>query len=199
MGRALKKRVIISIVVGLLCFCGVVFGVTYFLRNFLPITVLGKRYNYKDLQSKVTEDLEENNPVFDMPELNQFVTYNVNIENLLKAGLFTRINYAISGKDNSVDYDVTFNKDGIKEYLEQYNTTATDSVSANIVKSDTYSLVPEKLGTKIDIDELLNALDSSTVSIKVNAYLLRPETTKDDLMRLRDLKIGVVYILMVLR
>lgn len=181
MGKSLKKRVIIGLVIGLLCICGVVFGVTYFLRNSLPITVLGKRYNYKDLQSKVTEDLEENSPVFDMTELNQFVTYNVNIENLLKAGLFTRISYAMSSKDNSVDYDVIFNKDGIRDYLEQYNTTATDPVSANIVKSDTYSLVPEELGTKIDVNELLNALDNSTVSIKVNDYLLKPETTKEDL------------------
>lgn len=181
MGKSLKKRVVISLVVGLFCICGVALGTIYFLRDSLPVTVLGKEYNYKDLQIDVVKDLEENNPVFDMKELNQFVTYNVDVENLLKTSLFTRIDYALTGKDNSLIYDVTFDKDGIRDFLEQYNATATDPVSASIVKYDTYNLIPEELGTKIDTTALLDALNSDTVSIAVNDYLLKPDITKDDL------------------
>lgn len=181
MGKILKKRVVIGLVVGVVGLSGVALGTTYFLRDSLPVTVLGKEYNYKDLQADVIKDLQENNPVFDMKDLNQFVTYNVDVEDLLKSGLFTRIGYALSNEDNSVIYDVTFDKEAIRDYLLEYNATATDPVSASIVKYDTYNLVPEELGTKIDIDALLDALTDDTISIKVDDYLLKPTITKDDL------------------
>lgn len=181
MGKELKKRVVIGLVVGIVGLSGVALGTTYFLRDYLPVTVLGKEYNYKDLCNEVTVDLEENNSVFDMPELNQFVTYNVDVENLLKAGLFTRIDLALSGKDNSLVYEVKFDKDGLRSYLENYNITATDPVDASIEKSDTFSLVSEEEGNKIDINAFLNALTSDTISITVSDYFIKPHVTKEDL------------------
>lgn len=181
----MKKQAVISLVIGLVSvvvsISGVALGATYLFRDSLPVVVLGKEYNYKDLKSEVLKDLKKNNPVFDMNELNNFVTYNVDIDNLLKTNLFTRLDYALTAKDNSLIYDVSFDKDGLRDYLTEYNITATDPVNASIVKYDTYNLIPEESGTKIDIDALLDALNSNTTSIKIKDYLVKPDVTKDDL------------------
>ena len=181
----MKKQAVISLVIGLVSvvvsISGVALGATYLFRDSLPVVVLGKEYNYKDLKSEVLKDLKKNNPVFDMNELNNFVTYNVDIDNLLKTNLFTRLDYALTAKDNSLVYDIDFDKDGLRDYLTEYNTTATDPVNASIVKADTYSLVPEELGTKIDTDALLDSLNSNTTSVKIEDYLAKPAITKETL------------------
>lgn len=177
----MKKRIVISLVVSFLVVGGVVTGITYFLRDSLPVVVLGKEYNYKELQSDIVQDLKKNNPVFDMDELNNFVTYNVDTESLTKTNLLTRLDYALTAKDNPLVYEVDFDKDDLRDYLTEYNTTATDPVNASIVKYDTYNLIPEESGTKIDINALLDALNSNTTSIKIKDYLVKPDITKDDL------------------
>lgn len=172
----MKKRVVISFIVGALGVCGVGLGTTYFLRDSLPITVCGNVYNYKDLQEELENYLKESNPVFDMKELNQYVTYNVDVDDLLNTGLFTRIDYALTNKDNTLTYSVEFNKNKIKDYLNQYNLSADMPVSASIAKEgDSFVLIPEVQGSQVLVDKLVDSLNDETTSVKVEDYYLKPE------------------------
>lgn len=183
----MKKRVVISFIVGILGVSGVGLGTTYFLRDSLPITVCGNVYNYKDLQEELESYLKESNPVFDMKELNQYVTYNVDVDDLLNTGLFTRIDYAFTDKDNTLTYSVEFNKDKIRDYLNQYNLSADMPVNASITREDdSFELVPEISGSQVLVDKLVDSLNAETTNVKVEDYYLKPERTTKGIQKEYD-------------
>ena len=177
----MKKKCIVLTAVGI-GMIAAAFCITYCLRDYLPITVLGTTYNYKTLEKQLPIDIKNNHSVFENKNLNTYVTYDVDTNALENTNFLKRINYAITHKNNKIPYTVNFDKDKIKATLNQINQNAIYSSDAFISKIDEKWIINDaSQGNFILVDNLINSLNSDTKKIKLNKFYQKPNITSKDL------------------
>ena len=140
-----------------------------------------KQQNIDNYVSKVMSDEDY---VFDNEDLDAaVVTYS-----FATNGMFDNFTFGQFLKGAIVGYDCHFeiikviDSEKVISWLNDYNTKQTTPVSAYIEKTDKFEIVPEELGTVIDINAVLKEITPYKYNhIILNDFLKAPEVTTADL------------------
>lgn len=177
----LHKKKIIILILSLLLFISILLCICFISKDNFHITVYGNKYNYNTVKN-LDKDLKKNKPVFDNENLNNYVTYKADINSILNASLITRIKYSITKEDLKPNYTISFNKNKLRETLNESNMSADYPQDAFITKdNDTWKINKEVKGSFILVDDLLKSLSSSTTKIDLNKFYKKPNITEKDL------------------
>lgn len=177
----LHKKNIIILILSLLLFISILLCICFISKDNFHITVYGNEYNYNTVKN-LDKDLKKNKPVFDNENLNNYVTYKADINSILNASLITRIKYSITKEDLKPNYTISFNKNKLREKLNELNMSADYPQDAFITKdNDTWKINKEVKGSFILVDDLLKSLSSSTTKIDLNKFYKKPNITEKDL------------------
>lgn len=141
-------------------------------------------FSHDNIEVEATNYIKTNKPVFDNADLNRYVTYNVDVSDITNRGFFTRVADCFRKTSYSLGYNYTFDSDGIKSYLTEYNKTAKKSESAYIVEDkDNFIIAKEIYGTEVDTDKFLSDLKCDYSTITLSDYYIQPEVTESDLQQ----------------
>lgn len=135
---------------------------------------------YNSVESAEEGVLNSYEPLFVQDDLNEYVTYSVDMFELKGRGMFKRFTDWLQSVNYDVELARTVDVTGIREHLNRKNENGVVSEDAYIAQNDeTYYIVPEVVGTIIDVNRLIDDIGSSTLD--VNDYKIKPSVISADL------------------
>lgn len=146
------------------------------------VTIDNMSFDIDTVAEDSLEYIRNEYPIFDNDELNEYVDYKVDISEISDRSLIDKLVDSFLNKSYTVGYTYSFDIDGIKNYIINYNKTATNSKNAYIVKGDkSFNIVKEVYGNVIDLNMLVDNLSCDYEEICLSDYYIQPEIKKVDL------------------
>lgn len=177
----MKKRLIVVVC----SFVLVCISLAVFIKcnnGFKSVIIDDKQFNTSNIVGETYEYVLNNKSIFDDESLNDFVNYNIDISNVTGRSFITKVIDCFRYKSYDLNYTYTFNKDKIRNYLEDYNKTALKSSDAYITRgTDSYKIVKEIYGNEVNIDNLINNLSCNYEKIDLSKYYIVPKVKESNL------------------
>lgn len=152
---------------------------TSILVNNVPIV------NFSDMEivnSVLVQKYKETNCVFEDDSIeDKYVKYVADLTILQNKNKWDFLLDKIKNNSYEVDIQKSIDVDGLKKYLNEYNSSATKSQDAFIEKDkSSFIIVKENQGNEIDINTLLKDVQNGE-SIDLKKYYINPNIVEKDL------------------
>ena len=141
----------------------------------------------QDIDKYVYAVMSDEDYVFDNKDLDAVaVNYTFATNDMFDNFTFGQfLKGAIIGYDCHFEIIKVIDSEKVISWLNDYNTTQTQPISAYIEKTDTFKIIPEKLGTVIDINAVLKEITPYKYNhIRLDDFVQKPEVTTTDLEEL---------------
>lgn len=181
------------IVTGIVFLIIIFFGVTFFHyeMGYLPnVSVNGTKLGfvkYNNLNKYVYDVLDKTDFVFDNEDLDKYsVTYEfASLDSIKNSTYTTYLKSLFLGGNYHFEIVKIVDADKVIKWVEDYNKDKTDPISAYIEKKDEFLIVSEKIGTKLDVNRLVEKITPYKYDhIELNSFLLQPDILESDLQKL---------------
>lgn len=141
----------------------------------------------QDIDKYVYAVMSDEDYVFDNKDLDAVaVNYTFATNDMFDNFTFGQfLKGAIIGYDCHFEIIKVIDSEKVISWLNDYNTTQTQPISAYIEKTDTFKIIPEKLGTVIDINAVLKEITPYKYNhIRLDDFVQKPEVITTDLEEL---------------
>ena len=175
----MKKKIL----VGVTAFCLLSLGaVSTVYSASTHVTVNGVSYSVNTLNEDFNRDVLSKSPVFTNDELNKFVTYTYDLSAIKKRGVIDKVKDKFTNADYKVDYTYEVDFDGLESWFDNYNSNATKSRNAKIIKGKKlYKIRSEVEGTQINYEIVKDLLDNKKYNINIEDFYIKPTVYSNEL------------------